>query len=723
VAGVPDDVSPEYVPRDTDAGQFGVRAKVAAASVRGGFVLLVGGSSVGKTRCAFEAVSALLPDWWLVHPSGPSDIATLAASPAPRTVVWLDELQKYLDGESGLDAGVVRTLLNARYPAIIIATLWPRYYNTYAAVPGANDADTYARQREVLGLAAEVRISAEFSPAEHDRALAAAERDRRLMIAFEATEYGLTQTLAAAPQLIAHWQDAPAVSPYAWAVLAAALDAARLGVRAPLSAGFLRAAAPGYCNKRQLAEAPGDWFEQALAYATAKLHGAVSALSPAGTGMGQVAGYTVADYLLQHAGMERLYERMPASTWEAMLNHITDPADTARLADKAHDMLQYRYAIALARSAADAGNTEAARRLASFLQQRGDLDEAMLVLQGLADTGDQRAARELAILAGKRGDLNPLKVLARTDPIVTYDLLGAAKLLALRGDQDAMHWLIAGANTGHYLSARALAELLAASGDLDQLRVRANGGDWVAAVQLAQSLAERGAMDEALHVLRVAANRSDRNPNRRHLAVPGRAQLSAQLDKTSQESHLTWDILGEHVVAHALAELLGEQGDLEELGARADAGDDHAIFQLAVLNAKSGDLEGLQVRADAGDQDAALELAEIMCEGRDLEELTARAEAGDSHAGGAVVELLAERGDLEGLQALADAGDWYAAGTLMGLLTEHGDLDKLWALAIAGHAGVGGYLSELLTKQGRAEEAQRLRRFGMNPGGGSVAST
>ena len=35
---------------------------MAAAAQRGGFVLLVGGSSVGKTRCAAEAVRALLPD-------------------------------------------------------------------------------------------------------------------------------------------------------------------------------------------------------------------------------------------------------------------------------------------------------------------------------------------------------------------------------------------------------------------------------------------------------------------------------------------------------------------------------------------------------------------------------------------------------------------------------------------------------------------------------------
>jgi hypothetical protein len=39
--------------------------------------------------------------------------------------VWLDELQRYLDGKHGLTAAVVRTLLNAPHPAVIIGTLWP----------------------------------------------------------------------------------------------------------------------------------------------------------------------------------------------------------------------------------------------------------------------------------------------------------------------------------------------------------------------------------------------------------------------------------------------------------------------------------------------------------------------------------------------------------------------------------------------------------------------
>ena len=356
VPGVSDEVPPEYVPRDVDAAEFGVRAKVDAAAKRGGFVLLVGGSSVGKTRCAVEAVQTVLPDWWLVHPAGPAEVTSLAQAPPPRTVVWLDELQRYLDGDHGLTGPVVRALLNASSPSVIIGTLWPDRYTAYTAVRAAGAADPHAREREVLDLAAVVRVDPEFSPAEQDRARHAAARDRRLSVALETAGYGLTQTLAAAPQLVARWQDAKTTDPYAWAVLTAALDVARLGARTALSPDLLRAAAQGYCTSQQQAEAPDNWFEQALAYATAKLRGAAAALAPAGTGMGHVAGYTVAEYLIQHASQERRYARVPASTWDALLSHIRDPADAARLADSAARRLLFWYAISLYRYAADAAD-------------------------------------------------------------------------------------------------------------------------------------------------------------------------------------------------------------------------------------------------------------------------------------------------------------------------------------------------------------------------------
>jgi hypothetical protein len=65
----------------------------------------------------------------------------------------------------------------------------------------------------------------EFSLAEQERARVAAARDPRLAIALKAAGYGMTQTLAAAPQLVARWEDARTATLYAWAVLTAALDA------------------------------------------------------------------------------------------------------------------------------------------------------------------------------------------------------------------------------------------------------------------------------------------------------------------------------------------------------------------------------------------------------------------------------------------------------------------------------------------------------------------
>ena len=234
---------------------------------------------------------------------------------------------------------MVRTLLNALDPVLLIGTLWPDRYHAYTAVPSPGGPDPRAREREVLDLAAIIRIDPDFSPAEQGRARAAATRDRRLAAALGAEGYRLTQTLAAAPQLVARWQDARAADPYGWAVLTAALDAARLGGRSPLSAGLLREAAPAYCTSVQQAEAPGNWFEQALAHATEKLHGAAAAPAPAAAGIGQIAGYTVADYLLQHASRERRSAWVPASAWDALLSYIRDPADAARLADSAQGRL------------------------------------------------------------------------------------------------------------------------------------------------------------------------------------------------------------------------------------------------------------------------------------------------------------------------------------------------------------------------------------------------
>jgi hypothetical protein len=700
VPGLAHDVPPVYVPRDTDDDPQGVRALLAAAARRGGFVLLVGGSSVGKTRCAAEAARAVLADWWLVRPAGPAPVAVLADRPTPRLVVWLDELQRYLDGEDGLTGAMIRALLTTRHPAVIVGTLWPDRYATYTTLPTPGGPDPYAREREVLDLATVVPVAAQFTPAEQGRAVAAAAGDRRLQVALGSAGYGLTQTLAAAPQLVARWRDAQDVSPYGWAVLTAAVDAARLGARAPLTADLLRAAAPGYCTSRQQAEAPDDWFEQAMAYATAKLHGAVAALSPAGTGvMGQIAGYTAADYLIQHATTERRTARVPASTWDALTCHIHDLADAARLAASASNRLLYTYAVPLYRHAADAGDQSAGYRLAELLAEQGDLGE----LRARADAGDWHAAYWLAVLLSGRDDLGELRARADAgDWAAGYRL---AELLAERGDLDELR---ARADTSDGYADR-LADLLAEGRDLDELRALADAGNAHAASRLAERLAWPGDLDE----LQARASAGDRH------AADQLAKLLAwqgDLDELRARADS-----GDGHAAERLAGLLAGRGDLDGLSARADAGDGYAAHKLAKLLARQGDLDELRARADSGDAHAAERLAGLLAFRRELDELRARADAGDGHAAYWLAGLLADRGDLDELRARADAGDGYAAHKLAGLLADRGDLDGLWARADAGDGGIAEWIAGLLIEQGRREEAEQLRRFGLNADG-SIAS-
>ena len=65
--------------------------------------------------------------------------------------------------------------------------------------------------------------------------------------------------------------------------------------------------------------------------------------------------------------------------------------------------------------------------------------------------------------------------------------------------------------------------------------------------------------------------------------------------------------------------------------------------------------------------------------------------AGNQHAAWQLVDLLEKRGDLDGLRTRANAGNQHAAERLPDLL------------------------ADLLMKKGRSEEAERLRRFGLNP--------
>jgi hypothetical protein len=197
----PEDAPPElpllppYVPREHD--QVLGQVVAAAADGRSRIAVLVGGSSTGKTRACWEALDLLRyqePSWRLWHPIDPSrPDAALAELPVigPRTVVWLNEAQFYLGPEAGLGERVaagLRELLRdpARAPVLVLATLWPGFWDTLTAHPVGGEG-RHAQARELLA-GHDIAVPAAFTPAQLSQLAQAT--DARMVLAAGARRGG-----------------------------------------------------------------------------------------------------------------------------------------------------------------------------------------------------------------------------------------------------------------------------------------------------------------------------------------------------------------------------------------------------------------------------------------------------------------------------------------------------------------------------------------------------
>ncbi|MFF4620170.1 tetratricopeptide repeat protein [Nonomuraea jabiensis] len=325
--------------------------------------VLVGESSTGKTRACWEAVRDLPEPWRLWHPLRPDRPEAALAdldSIGSHIVIWLNEAQHYLltpaspSGEQV--AAALRDLLATpeRGPVLVLATLWPAYWDILTRMPAPGLPDPHAQARELIKNHS-IRIPAAFTGPDLVAATLRADcvGDPRLIEALARAQTGaLTQYLAGGPALIERYENATVATR---AVVHAAMDARRLGHGPALSRSLLEEAAAGYLTDEQWEMLADDWLEQAFAYLTDPLscRGARAPLtrirprpgvlsSQAKRGEGDLS-YRLADFLEEYGARARRLICPPSSFWQAISQHAALD-DRTTLAEAARRRGRLRHA-------------------------------------------------------------------------------------------------------------------------------------------------------------------------------------------------------------------------------------------------------------------------------------------------------------------------------------------------------------------------------------------
>jgi Tfp pilus assembly protein PilF len=503
---------PVYVPRDKDA-------ELDAKLSRGGLVLLIGDSTAGKSRAAYEAIRRLFAQRWLLVPHTRQSLRRLLDGGVEfrDVVVWLNDLERWL-GPDGLDLGLLRRLLgDGHRRVVVVATMRASEYvaRSPEQEQGRVDPGRELRwvEREVLDQAARVELARRFSAPERERAEQRIWDPRIADALAHAGTYGLAEYLAAGPRLWQRWRDGLAVDNpperlAGAAIVAVAVDCRRAGFTRPVPEALLRDLYLRYLDTSVRRRMDPGAFALGLAWATRPIQATSALLSQ------DDEGFVVFDYLVDQVQMDPAAPPIPESTWSRLLSGL-EPADANAIGWAANRKGDEEHAERAWHVAAAAGHRGAATDLGLLLvsQERAEEGEQWLRKAATAGIRDAETALGVVLLYQNRAEAEHWLRKAATVPDHAAEAALGPPVLHQGHTEEAVQQLRKAANASKHVAEAALGLLLLQQGRAEEgeqwLRKAAAGGSGVGVDNLRRLLVHQGRAEEAEQWLRKATTGGD----------------------------------------------------------------------------------------------------------------------------------------------------------------------------------------------------------------------
>lgn len=246
----------------------------------GSFVIVLGDSASGKTRAAFEATANTLPRHYVVAPQRRTELAVAVEAAATRrnSVLWLDDLERFIGADGLTVAAIDRVIAGARHHRVVVATMRTEELLSLDIVNP--DRQLGVEQQRIVEQAVQVRLERLFSDEELTRARPL-RGDPRIDDAMRQPRvYGLAEYLAAAPRLLDAWQNAwaPGTRPRSAALVHAAIECRLAGYLSPIPVALVEALHTEFLEDRGGARLRPERLAEAWEWATAPKNNSTTSL-------------------------------------------------------------------------------------------------------------------------------------------------------------------------------------------------------------------------------------------------------------------------------------------------------------------------------------------------------------------------------------------------------------------------------------------------------------